>query len=279
MTIIITGANGFIGRHLLSALDVEKTATIVLDQNICESLDDIEKADVVVHLAAKSQSASSNTNEKTLYETNIQGTLNILEYCRKQTAKMVFISTSGVYKSESTESIKETDSIYPQSPYSRSKLMGEKLCRAYAEIFNVNSVILRLFNVYGPNQNVDYLIPYIISNLLAGTPLTLKNPQSIRDFIYISDVAAAIIAATNHNQSGCHIYNIGSGQMCTVGDVTTVIEEICGKKRVNCNKKKQKSDRNPYSVANIDKAKTELHWQPKTDLRQGLEKIISRDIR
>lgn len=201
------------------------------------------------------------------------GVLEVLAYCKRVGANCVFTSTAGVYKPTVRNiRVQETHTIQPSNLYSISKWLAEKIMIMESTKSNVKTIILRLFNVYGYNQNPSFFMSYLIDCLLNNKIMVLKHPKDYRDFIYIDDVVSAIIKGGELRQTNCEILNIGSGVSSRNMDVVKLVEKIFDKKfeieLVNSNQD------NPSSVvADIAKAKERLNWDINFDLQRGLETI------
>jgi len=273
MHVLITGATGFIGRHLQDHLTTAKISATPFSKDVREPIDEDFDTDVIVHLAAATGVASVDKDRYAIYATNILGTLNILEYCRQYHARLIFMSTSGVYEPSLSEKLSEESPTRPQSIYTKSKYLAESLCETYSRTYNISCTVFRIFNGYGPGQNNAYLIPYIIENALTNNTIVLKNPKSVRDLIHVDDIIMAVKMVTCNQPAGFNIYNIGSGNGQCVIDIVTLVENILGKP-VQCKIEQLSSDQIPYSVADIGKAYRELDWWPKVDIRDGLNRMI-----
>lgn len=226
MKVILTGGKGFIGKELQRQLYALNIAFDVFEDNL-DNFSHIQGSyEYVIHLAAKLKPAQ---NIFSLYETNVLGTQKVVDYCIKNKANLIFLSTSGVYGEESSGIAKAEDTeCFPVDPYPISKLLAEKICeKAFLES-QLNCNILRLFNVYGNEQREKFLIPDIIYSLKHSAVLTLKTPNALRDFINVKDVVRSIVAS--FYLTGFNIINIGSGQAISILDLIKRIEKIIGKK-------------------------------------------------
>ena len=233
--ILITGIKGFIGNILslkLQALGSEiiKLNDKKMDVTSWEQVKNLDKADIVFHLAAKIFVPFSFENPRKTYETNILGTLNLLEYCRKNKSKMVFASTY-VYGEPNYLPVDENHPTNASNPYSKSKLVGEELCKYYSDDFGVKSIILRPFNIYGPDQNDNFLIPTIINQAKTGK-IILKDSRPKRDYIYIDDAVEAFLRAGIH-ESNFDIFNVASGEGLSVENIAKIIISQFGNTTVN----------------------------------------------
>ena len=280
----VTGSSGFIGGHLVHALkdngydvlEISRSAnsTDITDWNQVEK---IPAQDMVFHLAGITNIQEAFTQPRDVYFTNYVGTLNMLEWCRiHDIEKMVYVSTF-VYGVPQYLPVDEKHPTAPNNPYSQSKLMGEELCEAYCRDHGLNVTILRLFNIYGPRQTGNFLVPQILRQLSSGE-VVLGDPSPKRDFLYISDVVNALVAASTSDMYGCNVYNIGSGESYPAGEVADMLADIyfeqTGKnvsiKYTYAKRKSEIAD----TIANIDKAQKDLQWTPQVDIRTGLSMTL-----
>jgi UDP-glucose 4-epimerase len=185
---------------------------------------------------------------------------------------MVFVSTF-VYGIPEYLPIDEEHPVAPNNPYSQSKILSEELCEAYCRDYGLNIVILRLFNVYGPGQEGDFLIPKILCQLADGEVL-IGDPIPRRDFLYIDDIVEALIAASRSSTSGCTVINIGSGISYSVEEIANklagIYYEQTGRNVLIKYMKDKRRGEIADTAANIEKAKNILKWTPKVDLDTGL---------
>jgi len=266
---LVTGASGFIGRRVLASLQdrFENVAAFASD------LDDLTRreqpADVVLHLAAVVRREQFAASPQRGYDVNVIGTQSVLNYCRRVGARCVVASTSAVYRPSATP-LGENDPTEPASPYAMSKWLAERLCERHATDAGVPVTALRLFNVYGPGQHEDFLIPYVVRTLTAKQPLGLRMPQAVRDFVYVDDVVAAFERAAVRAHSGFHVFNIGSGCATAVHEMVRVAERVFGP--ASHIETSGGHERELQSVvADIAKARRELDWSPRYDLAAGLQ--------
>lgn len=273
---LVTGSEGFIGKHLITELKKNKCNVIRFgspDSKDVTKWDDVKaipKADVVFHLAARTFIPFSLKNPRETYEVNALGTLNILEYCREKRAKLVYPS-SYVYGSPEYLPIDEQHPLKANNPYTRSKILGEQFCKIYFDDYGVQCTILRPFNVYGPGQRGDFLMPSIVKQLKENGKIRLKDPNPKRDFIYVKDAALALIKAADHKGFG--IFNIGCGKSYSVRQVVEKLSDIHGKKISikYTNEKRRNEIIDCY--ADISKAKKELGWHPTIGIDEGLKNV------
>ncbi|WP_292468785.1 NAD(P)-dependent oxidoreductase [Methanolobus sp.] len=281
---IVTGDSGFIGSHLSKRLiqqDVDvlgvSRSTAGIDITKWEQVRKIPPKNVLFHLAGITSIPESFQNPRVVYENNISGILNMLEWCRiNDVSKMIYSSTF-VYGQPIYLPVDESHPVSPNNPYSSSKYLGEQLCESYCRDYGLDVVILRFFNIYGPGQKGNFLIPVILEQLSKGNVL-LADSRPKRDYIYIDDVVDAFLCALNISSTGCNVFNIGSGKSFSVDEIANIIidlfSDITGRqteiKYMNSKRACEIAD----TVANIEKAEQFLNWCPATDIKKGLEKTL-----
>jgi len=263
--ILITGSDGFIGKRLVAKLRNDEPHYSILSYDKSQGYDILNKdqlsgfnSDIVIHLAAIIR--TNDLNE--MYGVNIQGTLNVLEHCKKIGARIIFASSAAVY-GNLRPPIREDSEFQPISHYGFTKLMGEQMCRYYSFNHGIKSLILRIFNPYGPSQKPGFLIPDILSKL-NDKEIVLGNPHPKRDFIYLDDVVEAIIKSIDSEAEGT--INIGTGKSYSVEEIAKMITD---KKVRFSDLKKIDSD----IRADITLAKRLLNWEPKIDLQEGVKRL------
>ncbi|MEI8073452.1 MAG: NAD(P)-dependent oxidoreductase [Bacteroidota bacterium] len=274
--ILVTGANGFVGKNLCRALkqlnhdviELTSSAGDIIDTKTWET---IPPTDTVIHLAAKTFVPDSWKNPDLFLQTNTLGTVMALEYCRKYNARMVFIS-SYLYGNPESLPIHETAKIVTPNPYALSKKGAEDYCKFYADSFNVNMVIIRPFNLYGYGQSDNFLIPEIILQVLKGKEVHVKDLEPKRDYIYIADFIDAIIRSIDMHQF--ELFNIGSGISYSVGEIIQMIQDICGTAIPVISSAEKRPAEIMDTVADISKAKELLNWTPTTSIYDGLSAIV-----
>ena len=266
MKIVITGRKGFIGKHLVPLLKRQGHKITEIDTDLDIIHHQVLEVDAVVHLASKTEFADFISDPAEAYNINVGGVNHVLDFCRKNNAKLIFTSTCGVYGPLS-RSVKEIDRVVPVNSYSTSKYIGELLCARYKYDFDVSVTILRLFNVYGLHQREAFVISYIFDCLCNNRPLNLKTPEALRDFVYIDDVCMAILKAIERKNEDIEIFNIGSGKIVSIGAVAEKIYRFWGKKIPD---EVKTGRRGNYLCANLDSVKTHLEWEPKVSLEEGL---------
>ncbi len=278
MIIVVTGSSGFVGRRLVKRLKDLSHEIIHLDITSCtdvtkyDQLSDIKKFDLLFHLAAKTFVPDSFHHPREFYETNILGTLNALELCRKYNSRMIFVS-SYVYGNPEYLPIDEKHTVSALNPYSQSKIIGEKLCESYHRDFGLNIIIIRPFNIYGPGQQIPFLIPTIISQAARGR-ITLKDPEPKRDYLYIDDAIDFYIKAAGFATNSMEIFNIGSGESYSVRNIVDIIHEMMHSTFEVSYANERRPGEIMDTIADISKAKSTFGWKPLTNIVDGIKNIL-----
>ncbi len=279
-TILITGSKGFIGKHLVNQLEKLSDLKIIEfdieDGDIAGYKFDLSKLDHVIHLAAKTYVPLSWEDPYSFYKTNFLGTLNVLEQCRKYNASLTYISAY-VYGNPDYLPIDENHTLKAANPYMHSKIAAESICKFYAENYNVPVTIIRPFNIYGPGQSNNFLIPKIIKQVISDSrEISVFSLKPKRDFVYIDDLVDSIIHSMEMKYR-FEIFNIGSGISYSVEEIIKTCLNITNfQKKIVCENNERKNEINNV-VANIEKAKKMLNWSPSTTFENGLKKIIANE--
>jgi nucleoside-diphosphate-sugar epimerase len=267
---IVTGSTGFIGSRLSARLRLDGWDTRAWETDVREIARHEEAVDVVFHLAAVLRHDRFDTDPHEAYDVNVTGTQAVLNYCQAVGATCVLTSTSGIYRSGRGASfIQEDAPIGPSLPYAISKWLAESLCQRQAEDRGVPSVALRLFNVYGPGQHASFLVPHVLDCLMEERTLRLRMPEALRDFVYVDDVVDGLVKASAYEQPGFAPFNIGSGEATRVIDFVHLAEEVWGK-TATIDIGKPHAGELPSMAADVTRARQELGWTPRHDLRAGL---------
>jgi NAD dependent epimerase/dehydratase len=306
--VLVTGAAGFIGSHLVEALILAGArVTAMVRYNSWSSLGNlvfiptdlrdlftvvsgnIEDSDfvihamrdqeIVLHLAALIAIPYSYVAPRSYFRTNIEGTLNVLEAARRLgTARVVHTSTSEVYGTALRIPIDEEHPVHGQSPYSASKIGADKIAEAYFRSFETPVVTVRPFNTFGPRQSSRAFIPTIISQVLANDAIRLGSLIPQRDMTYVSDTVAGLaLAATAPGVTGETI-NLGTGQYHSIGEFANRIMSIMGcSKPILHDTARDRPEQSEVMklVSNNGKALRMLNWHPIVSLDDGLRQAIS----
>jgi len=275
--VLVTGASGFLGRYVcskLSACDYEVIQLSSADGCIADpkTLENIGKIEFVIHLAGILSVEDSWKNPQYYNQINVNGTVNVLNLCRKYDAEIIYCS-SYVYGIPQVLPISENHPTFPTNPYMLSKLMAEHICRMYHERYGLKCKIIRPFNVYGPGQSKKLLLGSIISQVDKSRSVSIRNWKTRRDFVHVSDLADAVKLSLI-SQSDFEIFNIGSGISTSVLKILKIIEELKGNSIKYIESDTNFVDPIVDCYADITCAKTKLNWKPKINLRQGLEELL-----
>ena len=305
-TVLVTGGGGFIGSRLCERL-VQSGATVrafvrytsraeigllrFLEPDILKKVEIIrgdlrdfsavEQAsrgvDIVFRLGALISIPYSYVHPVETVQTNVLGTLNILEACRKSGAKLVHTSTSEVYGTALRVPIDEDHPLQGQSPYSASKIGADKLVESYFRSFGLPTVTVRPFNTYGPGQSTRAVIPTIITQALAGGVVRLGNLDAIRDFTYLDDTVEGFLLTAQADTWNGETYNLGSGEEISIGAIAALIFRLMGKQaEIQLEKSRLRPEKSEVLrlISDNRKAKLELGWQPTVGMEEGLQRTI-----
>lgn len=292
MKVIITGGAGFIGSNLAEELSKEKdNEVIILDdlstgktENIAKHFDEIllkfvkgsvtdldllkelfKDADYVFHQAAIPSVQRSIEDPMRTNEVNVKGTLNVLIAARDGgVKKVIYASSSSVYGDTPELPKREDMTPNPLSPYAVTKLMGEYYCEVFNEVYDLKTISLRYFNVYGPRQDPysDYaaVIPRFVNRVLENEPPVIYGDGlQTRDFTFVKDIVKANILAMRSNATG--IFNIASGSRISIKELAELIMKLVGKNLKVVFDEPRKGDVR-HSLADISKARAELGYEP-----------------
>jgi len=309
-TILITGGAGFIGSSLADKLLTLGHQVIVIDnfsdyynpaikrKNIENALqspnyklyegniekpEDLEKVfsenkiDGIVHLAARAGVRPSIEAPLAYAMTNIIGTINILEMMKKYGVKrMSMASSSSVYGNCKADKFSEDLNIRePISPYAATKSADEQICYTYHHLYGIEIYMLRFFTVYGPRQRPDLAINKFTKRIMSDEPIDMYGDGStMRDYTYIDDIVAGIIATLNYHQTGYEIFNLGGGSPVTLKEMIATIEEVLGKK-AKINQLPMQPGDVDKTVSDISKARTLLGYHPQTSFKEGIQKFVA----
>lgn len=327
MNILITGGAGFIGSRLGFYL-MKKNHKVILVDNLSFGYKEnlvsedglkphfiqmdirsssisklMQGIDIVYHLAGISSLPECQNDPNEAYQVNVAGTAHILENARRNNVRrVIFSSTSAIYENETVFPTPEDIDSHPTLIYSLTKKHAEEICHSYREVYGMDVVILRFFNVYGPHM--DYrrpnppLVSYIIKCLLENRNLLLHSDgKQARDMIYVDDVLSLCELVVTHKDAKNQTFNVGSGQAHTVKEVYNCIVKVFGKTNIKptfrpekllwekyrylfigdypFNANFLKKEVNKYTLAFIEKATKMLEWKPETSLEEGLKKTVA----
>jgi nucleoside-diphosphate-sugar epimerase len=274
--IVVTGASGFVGKHLIASLQARELD--VRPYSLRNGLPDSIPGGVahVFHLAAQTYVPESWSNPLSFYETNVLGTLRTLDFCRRVGASITVVS-SYVYGKPISLPISENDPIQAFNPYSHTKILAEQAARYYAETFGVPVKLVRPFNLYGPFQNSKFLIPTLLRQALdpASSTISVADSRPRRDFLFINDFIDLLIRTAETSLGAFSIFNAGSGISVSIADLCDIMNTLTGSSKRLVSRGESRPDEVFDVVADISKARRELAWRPNTSLEKGLALTIA----
>src|SRR5216110_3343742 len=307
MRILVTGGAGFIGSHLAEKLLAAGHKVVILDDfndfydpqikhaNIAGFAKDVtvchvdlrendsvrtvfgrEKIDAIVHLAARAGVRPSIQYPRLYYDTNVIGTLHLLEAARVTgVQRFIFASSSSVYGASKTIPFSEEEHLTQTlSPYGATKIAGEFLCSTYSHLYQMRVVGLRYFTVYGPRQRPDLAIHQFTRRIYAGQPIDQFGDGSTRrDYTYIDDIIQGTMAALKYDGSRYDIFNLGESDTIQLKELISAIENALGKK-AKINRLSEQPGDMPLTCADISKARKLLGYKPTMKFSEGLPRFV-----
>src|SRR5881396_4096708 len=307
MRILVTGGAGFIGSHLVERLLAAGHEVVILDDfndfydpqikhaniagfaknvTVCHvdlrdgaavrNLFHREKFDAIAHLAARAGVRPSIQHPQLYYDTNVTGTLHLLEAARvTEVGRFIFASSSSVYGASKTISFSEGQYLSQTlSPYGATKIAGEFLCSTYSHLYQLRVVSLRYFTVYGPRQRPDLAIHKFTRRIYAGQPIDqFGDGTTRRDYTYIDDIVQGTLAALAYAGPLFDIFNLGESETIQLKDLIAAIEDGLGKK-ARINRLPEQPGDVPLTCADISKARKLLGYRPTTRLSDGLRRFL-----
>ena len=295
-TVLITGGAGFVGGHIADALVADNDVrilddlstgdreTVPQDAELIEgdirdgdALDAaMEGVDVVFHQAALVSVARSIEEPTRSNRINAAATVELLERAREEDARVVAASSAAIYGDPESVPVSEEDRKTPSSPYAIDKLSLDHYVRTYADLYDLDTVALRYFNIYGPGQQAgDYsgVISVFLDQARSGEPITVHGDgEQTRDFVHISDVVDANLAAATTEHTG-RAYNVGTGSSTSIRELAETIRDVVGSDSEIVHTDPRPGDVR-HSCADISRAREELGFDPTTSLEDGLATLV-----
>jgi nucleoside-diphosphate-sugar epimerase len=275
--VVVTGAGGFLGRHLVARLRALGIDVIALGRadgfRLLEDELPLDGVTHVFHLAAETGVPDAWEDPARFHLVNTHGTVRVLDQCRRAGCSLSFVGAY-IYGVPERLPIDETHPVHANNPYAFSKWMAEQACAWYAEIFALPVTAIRLFNVYGPGQSDRFLIPLIVQQVLdpALPAIELMDLAPKRDYLYVDDAVDALLASIPGK--GFSLYNVGSGSSHSVADVVAQVMAAANVHKPVIDLKKQRQNEIPDVRADCRKLTSARAWRPQVDLALGLRKMI-----
>lgn len=305
-TVLVTGADGFIGSHLTELLvvqgykvkalsqynsfnnwgwleyvtcknDIEILSGDIRDLEYCKTIS--KNTEVIFHLAALISIPFSYTAPTSYLETNIKGTLNICQAAKEnRISKLIHTSTSEVYGTAKYVPIDEKHPLQPQSPYSATKIAADAIAMSFYNSFDLPVTIARPFNTYGPRQSARAIIPTIITQIAAGKKeIKLGDTSPTRDFNYVEDCCRALIMLAESKNTIGETINIGSNTEISIADIFELIKDLMSSDVIFINDKQRKRPKKSEVFrlcCDNNKINKLVGYKPKVNIKDGLKKTI-----
>ena len=301
---LVTGGAGFIGSHIASAMAAGGARVRVIDDlstGYRENLDEIggdldfihasladekslnkalEDVELVFHEAAIPSVPRSVENPRQTHIASVDSTFSLLLAAReKKVRRLVYAASSSAYGDQPT--LPKTESMLPEplSPYAVAKLVGEYYCQVFTRVYGLETVSLRYFNVFGPRQDPSSQYSGVISRFISAllgneTPVIYGDGEQSRDFTYIDNVVEANLKAAETTKGVGQIINIANGERITLNQLLDELKDLTGKKDVKPDYQESRAGDVRHSLADINRAKDLLGFEPRVDLRTGLRLTI-----
>ena len=305
MRFLVTGGAGFLGAALANRLVAEGHQVRVVDDLSAGDparLDErvlftrgsvldrpklwtlLQDVDCVYHLAARVLVSESILYPREYNEVNVGGTVSVMEAMRDAGVRRVILASSGaIYGEQAHQPVREDQPPNPQSPYAVSKLAAEHYVRTIGALWGIETVILRIFNAYGPGQNLPPSHPPVVPRFLqqalrGGTLVIFGGGGQTRDFVYVDDVVEALVAAATAADVDRRIINVGSGQETSINELAELVAEVVGRE-VEVLHSPAESGGVSRLCADIGLARRLLGYRPRVGLEEGLRRTLERDPR
>jgi UDP-glucose 4-epimerase len=305
MRFLVTGGAGFLGAALANRLardghqvrvidDLSAGDAARLDERVLFTRGDVadrpklwtllQDVDCVYHLAARVLVSESILYPREYNEVNVGGTVSVMEAMRDAGVRRVVLTSSGaIYGEQAEQPVREDQTPNPQSPYAVSKLAAEYYVRTIGALWGIETVILRVFNAYGPGQNLPTFHPPVVPRFLhqalqGGSLIIFGGGGQTRDFVYVDDVVEALVAAATAADVDRRIVNVGCGRETSINELAALVSEVA-EREIEVLHSPAESGGVSHLCADISIAQRLLDYEPRVDLAQGLCLTLERDSR
>ncbi len=286
-SILITGANGFLGSHLTQFFQKNQAKIYgishgnSINPKVEQIHDDILSIETlpgeisnILHFAALTDIQFCENNPDRCFEINVDGTKNMLELARKNDSRFIFASSSHVYGKPDSLPINENFPLKPISIHAKSKVQAESLCEEYAKLYGLRISIVRTFSIYGSNSPSYSIISRIINQILNQEKIVLGNIKAKRDFLHISDFLSAVDILNKNNVTGCSKFNIGCGKSFSIQEICEKLLEISHENlSIESNPNLIRDNEIDELICDNSKLK-KLGWIPKLSIDEGLTEVF-----
>jgi len=293
-TVCVTGAAGFLGRHLCPRLVQRGARVIAVDHFAigepeslaplagqvevvrCDIRDPegirevVSRSQVVYHLAAQANPRTCRQDFARAFDVNVNGLANVLR-CSQHCERVIFLSSIMVYGEPRYLPIDEQHPLDGHDPYSISKIICEQLLTLAWHIDRIPLTVVRNSNTFGPGQGTDYLIPTLILQGLTRGEIEIWDPRTIRDFLYVDDTVEALVRLAEAEAAAGEVVNLGSGQGIAAGELADIVSSILGVPWTDARKPAPVSSK---LIANTTKLRALTGWSPRVSLEDGLRRTI-----
>ncbi|MBF2053167.1 MAG: NAD(P)-dependent oxidoreductase [Candidatus Sericytochromatia bacterium] len=281
--LLITGARGFLGSHLLQHLRQQSPPLFDVhvhtgrqQSDLCqpEALDALPAVDMVVHLAGASGPWYFEQHAAQSWQQNLTATLNLLNWAAVNKVKHFVLASTYVYGTPRFLPVNEEHPVQPQHAYACSKYLCEQLLQQFVRDTGMRGTALRIFNVYGSGQGTHMLIPTILRQLTKSA-MTLRDALPRRDFLHVDDLSRAFIASLQLPAASVfEAINLASGQSISVAELVDLITELAGVAPEICYLQQSRASEVLDVVGDISKARRLLQWRPRISMQQGLQDLV-----
>jgi UDP-glucose 4-epimerase len=305
MRFLVTGGAGFLGVALANRLahdghqvrvidDLSAGDSARLDERVLFTRGDVadrpklwtllQDVDCIYHLAARVLVSESILYPREYNEVNVGGTVSVMEAMRDAGVRRVVLTSSGaIYGEQAEQPVREDQTPNPQSPYAVSKLAAEYYVRTIGALWGIETVILRVFNAYGPGQNLPPFHPPVVPRFLhqalwGGSLVVFGGGGQTRDFVYVDDVVEALVAAATAADVDRRIINVGCGRETSINELAALVSEVA-QREVQMLHSPAESGGVSHLCADISTARRLLGYEPRIDLARGLRLTLERDPR
>ena len=284
--VIVTGASGFIGFNMIKTLSQLGAEVLVIDRTQpAEQISNVEfewadlrhldktyDTDYLIHLAAVTNAGYAERFPLDTYETNVLGTVNLLNHINVRT-RVLFPSTALTYRASETP-IDEDGEVDLSSTYALSKNMGEQVVRFHCKRMGVAHTVVRFFNIFGPGQLPMYIVPQVLRQAIEDRKVVVRNGAVMRDLLYVDDCIEVVLKLVVNPSAVDSVFNIGSGYIVTISDIARAAVEAVGDPNIEIVDLEQNISNSPTALmADITKVTSTVDWFPRTDLKEGLNRM------